>query len=92
MRFKPLFFFALLYFFLILIIYAGWANTQHGHGVVTKIFNILMTFFSYPLIILRDSFGVKMNIIFLTVNYIIVSLILAAITGKIRQAFLRKTS
>lgn len=92
MKLKPLFFLALFYFFIILIIYAGWANTQHGHGVVTKIFNILMTFFSYPLIVLRDSFEVKINMIFLTVNYIIVSLILTAITGKIRHVFSRKTS
>ncbi|OWK68650.1 hypothetical protein CBW18_21065 [Pedobacter sp. AJM] len=84
MKLKPLFLFALFYFFLILIIYAGWANTQNEHGAVAKIFKGLMTFFSYPLIVLRDSFGVKMNTFFLTINYIIVSFILAVLTEKIR--------
>lgn len=87
MKIKLILLFTFLYFFLIMVIYAGWADTKNSDGAVAKIFSGLTTFFSYPLIVLRDSLGVKLNPYFLTINYIIVSLILAVITERIRKKY-----
>jgi len=46
MKIKLILLFTFLYFFLIMVIYAGWADTKNSDGAVAKIFSGLTTFFS----------------------------------------------